>query len=146
MRMYQRQGPPSGWVPGVPAIPIVAGEHGPARILLPQAASGPHRAPQAVGRARPRGGPASDASVAATRLPCAVQAAAGTRIKAPEVPAAAPPAVAAAVAAALSDGIAAALRRPERLRGAASRVVRVMRDQAVRETPPSASQGQGGEC
>ena len=77
MWMYQRQGPPSGWVPGMPVIPSVPGEYGPARILLPQAASGTHRAPQAVGRALPRGGPASGASVAAIQPPCAVRAAAG---------------------------------------------------------------------
>ena len=72
--------------------------------------------------------------------------AARTRTQPPGVAATAPPAVAAAMVAALSNGIAAALRRPERLRGAVSRVVRVMRDQAVRETPPSASQGRDGEC
>ena len=77
MRTYQRPRPPSLWVPGMAAIPSVAGEHGPGDLSPTEAVNGLHRAPRTVGCLRPRGSPTSGASVATARPPCGVRTAAG---------------------------------------------------------------------
>jgi hypothetical protein len=74
MRVYERPNSPSRWVPSKPAIPNLTREHGPAGLCPTEAVPGPHGAPRAAGRRRPRDGPASDASEAAARPLCALRA------------------------------------------------------------------------
>ena len=75
-RVYQRPQSSPRWVPSRPAIPNVTGVHGLDGLWPIQAVPGPHGAPHAAGRRRPRDGPASDASEAAARPLCALRAAA----------------------------------------------------------------------
>ena len=66
-RVYQRPQSSPRWVPSRPAIPNVTGVHGLDGLWPIQAVPGPHGAPHAASRRRPRDGPASDASEAAAR-------------------------------------------------------------------------------
>ena len=142
-RTYQRPPTPYRRVPGLPTTPSVAGEHGPAHPCPLRAAPGTQGAPRARllparthprdgtrGRRKQRGCAAALHAAAGCRrfartrptLADAARpsAAAGTAVRRPAAAAVAWPATAAATSAAVGNRLAAASRRPERLRGAAS--------------------------
>ena len=144
-RTYQRPATPYRRVTGHPTTPSVPGEHGPTRPCPLRAAHGTHRAPRAAARTHPRDGARgrrkqrSCAAALHTAAGCGrfartrpmladaagPSAAAGTAVRRPAAAAVARPATAVATSAVLGGRLAAASRRPECLRGAASGVASV---------------------
>ena len=77
VRTCQRPQAPYRWVPGLWAIPSMAGLHGPAGPWPPLAGPGTCGAARAGARAHPKTVPAGRASGAAARSPCTPRQAAG---------------------------------------------------------------------
>jgi len=160
MRTNKRPLSPYWLGPGASVVLSGTGGDGLARLLPHRAAPGPYGPPRAAGRAWPRDGPrwrrkrggytaALRAAGGSRRFPRtrpkpaeapAPPVAAGTRTQRPEATATALPAATAAAAAALGGSGAAAIRRPERLRSAASGAVRVRRGQFARLVQCAAGQ------